>query len=72
MFMKDFDEERYRRLLREEYREEGLAEGRAEGRAKGIAEGRAEGIRLKYTLQNGHDKKKGSLKLDTRERGKIP
>ena len=27
MFMKDFDEERYRRLLREEYREEGLAEG---------------------------------------------
>lgn len=46
MFMRDFDEERYRRLLREEYREEGLAEGRAEGRAKGIAEGRAEGIRV--------------------------
>ena len=30
-----------------------------------------EGCDLKYTPQNGHDKKKGSLKMDTRRRDKI-
>ena len=59
-------EERY--YAKQEAREEGLAEGRAEGRAEGFAEG----DRLNCTLQNGHDKKKGSKKMDTRKRDEIP
>ena len=38
----DFDEEKYMRMMREEYREEGLKEGREEGLREGFEEGREE------------------------------
>ena len=41
----DFDEEKYMRMMQEEYREEGLKEGREEGRKEGRKEGREEGRR---------------------------
>ena len=55
---------------------EGLAinymkRGWEQGLSKGMKEGIERGLKLKYTPQNGHDKKKGSLKMDTRRRDKI-
>ena len=48
MYLTEYDEEKERRLAREEAarigRDEGLAAGLAEGRATGLAEGRAEGL----------------------------
>ena len=39
----DFDEEKYMRMMREEYREEYREKGREEGRKEGRKEGREEG-----------------------------
>lgn len=39
----EFDEEKYRAVIREDAREEGLAEGREKGRLEGREEGRVEG-----------------------------
>ncbi len=40
----DFDEEKYMRMMREEYREEYREKGREEGRKEGREEGKREGI----------------------------
>ena len=48
MLLTDFDEKKYRKMLREEARQEGWEqgkeEGKEEGRKEGIEEGRKEGI----------------------------
>ena len=50
--------------------EQGRSEGLAEGEAIGLEKGAAQKQRVKYTLQSGHNKKKGSLKMDIRRRDK--
>ena len=44
MLLNEFNELRYKRLIREEAREEGIAEGIAQGIAKGTAQGLEKGI----------------------------
>ena len=46
--------------------------GMEEGIEKGMEKGIEKGIEVNYTPQNGHDKKKGSLKMDTRKMDRIP
>ena len=46
-------------------------DGVKDGIQQGVEQGRTELLKVKYTLESGHDKKKGSLKMDTRRRDKI-
>ena len=43
MLLTDFDEKKYRKMLREEARQEGWEQGKEEGRKEGRKEGREEG-----------------------------
>ena len=43
MFLTDFDEKKYRKILARDAKEEGRTEGRIEGRIEGRREGRKEG-----------------------------
>lgn len=44
LLLTDFDEKKYRKMIKEEAREEGFEKGREEGREEGRREGREEGI----------------------------
>lgn len=61
LFLTEWDEEKYRDLLRREAEEDGYIAGKAEGRKKGLEEGRKEGRQegikegLKEGLKEGRD-----------------
>ena len=57
LFLTEWDEEKYRDLLRREAEEDGYAAGEAEGRKEGLKEGRKEGLKdgRKEGLKDGRD-----------------
>lgn len=63
LFLTEWDEEKYRDLLRREAEEDGFAAGEAEGRKEGREEGRKEGLKegREEGLKEGRDKMRGEF-----------